>query len=102
LGAEVSLASLAGLIAETEEDPGLPPAAHSRFLVTGIFRCGFYEYDMGWAFIRLEAAGALGGPGDKAFLGVKLQNRWQDAWGMEQIRGVLAGEPPLADGEWRL
>jgi lipoprotein-releasing system permease protein len=35
-----------------------------RFRVAGIFESGFYDYDVGWAFIRLSDAQALFGLGD--------------------------------------
>jgi lipoprotein-releasing system permease protein len=56
----------------------------SRFLVTGIFRSGFYEYDLGWAFINIDRS-----MGEDLFLGVKLKSRWQDRAGIEQVRKVL-------------
>ena len=57
-------------------------ADNSQFQVKGIFRSGFYEYDLGWAFINLERSGETSGdPGD-LFLGIKLKNRWQDRLGM--------------------
>jgi lipoprotein-releasing system permease protein len=35
-----------------------------RFKVTGIFQSGFYDYDTGWAFVRLADAQRLFGLGD--------------------------------------
>jgi lipoprotein-releasing system permease protein len=98
LNDKVSLASLAGLLAE--EGLEVLPPVNSRFVITGIFRSGFYEYDLGWAFIRLDDAEVLSGPGDKIFLGIKLQNRWQDTLGMERIRNVL--DPSGGPGGWNL
>ncbi|GHV27252.1 hypothetical protein AGMMS4952_08620 [Spirochaetia bacterium] len=71
----------------------------SRFLVTGIFRSGFYEYDLGWAFINIDRGED---PGD-LFLGIKLKNRWQDRAGIEQVRHILekAGEPEPKIFSWR-
>ena len=69
---------------EAGEDGG---ADNSQFQVKGIFRSGFYEYDLGWAFISLERAGEISS-GDLS-LGIKLKNRWQDRLGMEQARKVL-------------
>jgi lipoprotein-releasing system permease protein len=62
-------------------------ADNSQFQVMGIFRSGFYEYDLGWAFINLERAAEIGA-GDIS-LGIKLKNRWQDRSGMEQARKIL-------------
>jgi lipoprotein-releasing system permease protein len=66
---------------------------NSRFLVTGIFRSGFYEYDLGWAFINIDRAGEINGGGEEGggdlSLGIKLKNRWQDRAGLEQVQKVL-------------
>jgi lipoprotein-releasing system permease protein len=68
-------------------------ADNSRFLVTGIFRSGFYEYDLGWAFINIDRAGEINGGGEEGqgdfSLGIKLKNRWQDRAGLEQVQKVL-------------
>jgi len=42
---------------------GLVPK-YMRFRVVGIFQSGFYDYDTGWAFIRLADAQGLFGLGD--------------------------------------
>ncbi len=42
---------------------GLVPK-YMRFRVAGIFKSGFYDYDTGWAFIRLADAQRLFGLGD--------------------------------------
>jgi len=42
---------------------GLVPK-YVRFRVAGIFKSGFYDYDTGWAFIRLADAQSLFGLGD--------------------------------------
>jgi lipoprotein-releasing system permease protein len=74
-------------------------ADNSRFLVTGIFRSGFYEYDLGWAFINIDRAEEPG----ELFLGIKLKSRWQDRTGIEQVRNVLdsRGEGNLRVSSWR-
>lgn len=48
----------------------------SLFTVCGIFRSGFYEYDLGWAFINFDKAAEIGG--EDYTLGIKLNDRWQD------------------------
>jgi lipoprotein-releasing system permease protein len=78
-GDELSLLSLSGPFPENLS------AGDSRFTLTGVFRTGFYEYDLGWGFINLETAGELEGPAAPAILGIKLRNRWQD----ERIRGEI-------------
>jgi lipoprotein-releasing system permease protein len=48
----------------------------SFFTLRGIFRSGFYEYDLGWGFINFDRAGEL--EGEDYILGLKLTDRWQD------------------------
>jgi lipoprotein-releasing system permease protein len=72
VGDEIELISVSGLsLAEMETDD-------SPFVVKGIFRSGFYEYDLGWAFINLEESHAVQGTSGNLYGGVKLHNRWQD------------------------
>jgi lipoprotein-releasing system permease protein len=80
LGDELSLISISGLF------PDDASAEDSLFTVTGIFRSGYYEYDLGWGFINLAAAEALEGAGDTLALGIKLKNRWQDSRALGLIR----------------
>jgi lipoprotein-releasing system permease protein len=61
-------------------------AGDSRFTVTGIFRSGFYEYDLGWAFINTNTAARLLGDDDSLSLGIKLKSRWQDNRIVGQIK----------------
>jgi lipoprotein-releasing system permease protein len=48
----------------------------ATFTVKGIFRSGFYEYDLGWAFINFDRAGEM--EGEDYTIGLKLVDRWQD------------------------
>jgi lipoprotein-releasing system permease protein len=79
VGDELSLLSVSGIFPEdaSPED--------SVFIVEGIFRTGFYEYDLGWAFINLDRAVLLEGR-DTLSLGIKLKNRWQDHRIAAQLR----------------
>jgi lipoprotein-releasing system permease protein len=106
VGDELSLLSLAGFFPGGDGGAGGEPAAEPAdavFVLTGIFRSGFYEYDLGWGFINLRRAEALGGAGG-LFLGIKLANRWQDRRA-ERLIGELLGEelPPGSFGlsSWR-
>jgi lipoprotein-releasing system permease protein len=83
LGDKVTLLSIPGLFRFSEEEavpagsPGArEPGQVEEFTVTGIFRSGFYEYDLGWGFISLEAGKILAG--EELSLGIKLRDRWQD------------------------
>jgi lipoprotein-releasing system permease protein len=78
---------------EAEAESGEDAAGPTRFLVTGIFRSGFYEYDLGWAFINIDRAGEIsGGRSRDLFLGIKLKNRWQDRAGIEQVRRTVGSQ----------
>jgi lipoprotein-releasing system permease protein len=64
----------------------------SRFTVTGIFRTGFYEYDLSWGFINLQKAALLAGETERPVLGIKLKSRWQVETAIQQVRSLLASE----------
>jgi len=72
--------------ADTDEDAG-----SSVFLVTGIFRTGFFEYDMGWIFVGIDDAKAFS-DGDPT-LGVKISNRFHDRRMLEAARRTLEDRP---------
>jgi lipoprotein-releasing system permease protein len=88
VGDELSLLSVSGIFPEdaSPED--------TIFMVEGIFRTDFYEYDLGWAFINLDKAAALEGK-DTLSLGIKLKNRWQD----QRIAAQLRELPGIQEGE---
>ncbi|MDR1307604.1 MAG: ABC transporter permease [Treponema sp.] len=73
LGDRVELISVggSGALADGAELP-----EESVFTLRGIFRSGFYEYDLGWGFINFDQAGRL--EGEDYVLGIKLTDRWQD------------------------
>jgi lipoprotein-releasing system permease protein len=89
VGDKISMVSIAGFLetpdffAEEDHTEPMEDSAESSaeetsdgFTVTGIFRSGFYEYDLGWGFINIDTAREIdGGP---LFLGGKLKNRWQE------------------------
>ena len=103
VGDQVSLLSITGGIGDEAE------GGSRIYTVSGIFRSGFYEYDLGWGFVSLETAAALEGPGETAqaapVLGIKLKNRWQDRQAMNEIRKVLANSGISEEGvslsSWR-
>lgn len=95
LGDTITLFSITGLFsgaagagAESAEDDG---ALAETFTVTGIFRTGYYEYDLSWAFVNLERAGEISGA-DLVF-GLKLKDRWQDRRALELVSEIFRGEP---------
>jgi lipoprotein-releasing system permease protein len=79
VGDTVELASLSDLF-DVDDD--------STFTVTGIFRSGFYEYDIGWGFVNINTAAAL--DETSLTLGVKLKNRWNDARILQLINDLSA------------
>jgi lipoprotein-releasing system permease protein len=91
LGDKVTLLSIPGIFRLSEEEAG--PAEDSgrvvEFTVAGVFRSGFYEYDLGWGFISLEAGKALAG--EELSLGIKLRDRWQDRSALAAIGRSFAG-----------
>jgi lipoprotein-releasing system permease protein len=101
MGDEIILVSLRGLFpgSSGEEGAGIPEAEDFRFRVTGIFRCGFYEYDLSWAFVNMYSAGDLSGNGDTVSLGVKLRNRWQAPGSLQALKKVLEAESPGREWE---
>jgi lipoprotein-releasing system permease protein len=83
---------------ETENSSSLD----SRFTVTGIFRSGFWEYDLGWAFINFDRAGEL--EGEEYTLGIKLADRWQDRRVLpeaQKLAGALPGGERCKVSSWR-
>jgi lipoprotein-releasing system permease protein len=67
----------------------LEPASR-HYEVVGLFRCGYYEFDLGWAFISLQEGLALEGESQgAAAIGIKIQNRFRDQQALREIRNVL-------------
>jgi lipoprotein-releasing system permease protein len=92
-GDRVGLMSLEG--ASFDE---LAPASRD-FLVTGLFKCGYYEIDLGWAFASLDTAAASLSPAElRLRYGVKLSDRFRDRQAMRRIEQVL---PSGRAGSWR-
>jgi lipoprotein-releasing system permease protein len=90
LGETVTLLSLAGMLPHAEDNgEGDGGTLDSSFVVRGIFRSGFYEYDLGWAFIGLERAREME-PGIKLTLGVKIGDRFADRETAALIEKALA------------
>jgi lipoprotein-releasing system permease protein len=65
-----------------------------RFLVTGVFRTGYYDYDVGLAFVRLSTVRSIF-PRTPVRVGVKLRNRFRDRsvrYAVEQAIGTSAAD----------
>jgi len=99
VGDEISLLSISGGIG-ADMDGGSP-----LFRVSGIFRSGFYEFDLGWAYVSMEDAAMLSDNLAGAVLGIKIRNRWQDQRAMEEIRMLLSShiqdEGNFSISSWR-
>jgi lipoprotein-releasing system permease protein len=90
----VQLISISGssIIASSGEDAAsnaTNDASESLFTVKGIFRSGFYEYDLGWGFINFDRAGEL--EGETYTLGIKLNDRFQDKKFAAALAGAVDG-----------
>ena len=115
VGDQVNLLSITGgILADADGDNQL-------YSVSGIFRTGFYEYDLGWGFVNLETAAELSGIPEEytdsedasaegrkqtpPVLGIKLKNRWQDRQLMAGIGKLLADsnirEEDVTLSSWR-
>jgi lipoprotein-releasing system permease protein len=110
-GDELTLFSVSGILsgaaaapagAVPDEAPAPSPdsaegAGMENFIVSGIFRTGFYEYDLGWGFINIERAALFSAAeaeaGQDLILGIKLKNRWQDRHALELLRRELQNKP---------
>ncbi len=55
------------------------------FVVEGVFRSGYYDFDRNLCFNRLGAAGFEGTLSENAVLGVKLDNRFADSRMIEDL-----------------
>jgi lipoprotein-releasing system permease protein len=99
-GSEVNLFSIPYLFsASDDEDEG---SGLRTFMVTGIFRTGYYEYDMSWAFVNIISAEPFSG-GDTV-LGIKLKNRFNDhkmREFLEEKLGARAGFKDVQFTGWR-
>ncbi len=67
--------------------------------VRGIFRSGYYEYDSTFCFIALTFAQELFGSEAAPSIGVKLENRFDDARALQRLRGIFPKELSLES--WR-
>jgi len=106
-GDRITLFSIPSLFAvgdaPTGDDSGGGDVSGSSvFTVTGIFRTGFFEYDMGWVFVRIDDAEKFS-DGDPV-LGVKIANRFHDRQMLEQARRNLGDRPGFENADfssWR-
>jgi lipoprotein-releasing system permease protein len=98
-GDTVTFLSLASILPRADEADS--ETLDSSFTVRGVFRSGFYEYDLGWAFISLERAREID-PGLHVALGIKINDRFADHRAVAELREQLGEAGFTADiTSWR-
>ena len=98
LGDYVTMFSISGILSAEDEGGGL-----ENFLITGIFRTGYYEYDCSWAFINIESDDFFLDESDTK-IGIKITSRFQDRHSLEQVKKKLLPLPGFEDvkfSSWR-
>ena len=78
-------------------DDGRPRARRAALRVTGVYRCGYYDYDAGLVFAALAGPAAEGLP---VSWGVKLADRFADRRALPAVSAALAGSGYAAES-WR-
>jgi lipoprotein-releasing system permease protein len=76
---------------------GRPMARTATLRVTGVFRCGYYDYDAG---LVLTVLGGPASDGLPVTWGVKLDDRFADRRAMPGVAAAFAGTPFRAES-WR-
>ncbi len=84
-GGEVSLLNLAGA-----DFADLRPE-NLTFRVAGIFRSGYYEYDLGWGFVSLENADRFLAGRSERSVGIKLRDRFADGPALRAAEKAAGG-----------
>jgi lipoprotein-releasing system permease protein len=79
-------------------DDGRPRARREVLRVTGIYRCGYYDYDAGLVFVALSGPAAEGLP---VTWGVKLADRFADRRALPSVARALEGSGYEAES-WRV
>ncbi|GMO47452.1 MAG: ABC transporter permease [Termitinemataceae bacterium] len=81
--------SLGDMMAAVNGESGENP----HFTISGIFRSGYYEYDLSWGFINIDDAflfdAAEDGTARECTLGIKLKNRWKVDRAAAEIQTIL-------------
>jgi lipoprotein-releasing system permease protein len=86
IGDYVTMFSISGIMSAEDEGGGL-----EDFIIQGIFRTGYYEYDNSWAFINIERNSFFLDESDIK-IGVKINNRFYDRQSLQQIKKKLQTE----------
>ncbi|MDR0465647.1 MAG: ABC transporter permease [Treponema sp.] len=96
IGDEVSFYSITGILSAQDE------GGIADFIITGIFRTDYYEYDCSWAFLNIESISLLDSETDLK-LGIKLSNRFHDNSALENAQRKLSdsGFSGIKLSSWR-
>jgi len=95
-GDEVTLYSITGIMsAQDEENSGL-----DTFVVTGIFRTDFYEYDSSWAILNIDAQ-VFDVNESSIKMGIKLDNRFNDRHALDAATAQLSEYEGIKISSWR-
>jgi lipoprotein-releasing system permease protein len=63
--------------------------ANRYYQVVGLFRSGYYEFDLGWGFFSLEESAVLdGGSGAPQAIGIKIENRFRDQQAIAEVQQI--------------
>jgi lipoprotein-releasing system permease protein len=93
-GDSITLYSITGLLSSSDE------GNLNNYIVTGIFRSGYYEYDFSWAFINIDNTAFPENESDLK-MGVKITNRFHDKYMLLQIQKKLADYEDIKLSSWR-
>ena len=93
-GDNVTVFSITGILS-AEEEGGL-----DNFIVRGIFRTGYYEYDCSWAIVNMQSESFIANESDLK-LGIKISNRFNDRNLLEQARRRLSSYEGIILSSWR-
>jgi len=88
VGDYIELTSISG-----DESLGLKPIKR-KFIVSGLFKSGYYDFDLSWIFVSLETAGDFFWKGKDypVTYGIKLHNRFKDAESIARIKNIIQGK----------
>ena len=98
VGDEVTMFSISGILSAEDDNGGI-----EKFIIEGIFRTGYYEYDCTWAFINIKDNNSLLADSEIK-IGVKIANRFNDKQSLEQVKKKLLSEPfyeEIVFSSWR-
>ena len=94
VGDVINLYSITGLFSSSEE------GSQNNYIVKGIFRSGYYEYDYSWAFINIDNISFSENESDLK-MGIKIASRFKDKYMLEQIQKKLSDYENIKISSWR-